>query len=120
MRIGKSLNRLLRNCAAVAEQRHLPDVAEILKQAAALAGVEHLRDVGTQLDELVKGFEAKLVAGEEVSAADLPNIPPPVEPDPNETFEPLPDAVDEEATAEADEEDLLADLEADLDETVTD
>lgn len=111
MRIGRILNRLLKNCALVAEQRHLPDVAEVLRSAAVLAGQDHLKDIGDALEDLVKKFEAKMVNGDEVTAADLPNIPPPVEADPTETFTPL---VDEppvaEAEPETEDEDLLAGL----------
>lgn len=132
MKIQKLLNRLLTNCAVVAQQRHLPDVHDVLKAAAVLAGQEHLRDVEADLLKVVQDFEAKLVAGEAVTAEDLPNIPPPVEANPAETFEPLPDVTDE-APAEAaeavveeapvvdEEEDFLDALEDDLDEeTVTD
>lgn len=119
MNVGKHLNRLLTNCAYLCNKRHLPDVAEVLKQAAVLAGQDYLRDVTDDLEELNKAFEAKITAGENVTADDLPVIPPPAEPDPEETFEPLPDVTDEvveEAPAEEDEDDFLADLEDDLDE----
>jgi hypothetical protein len=119
MRIGKTLNRLLVNCAYVANQRHLPDVAEVLKQAAVLVGQENLRDVADELDAVCKGFEAKMVAGETVTAEDLPNIPPPAEPDPAETFDPLPDATEEATTPEAEtaeDDDFLGNLDDAVDD----
>ena len=142
MKTHQAVNQLLTAVSVVIKQRHLPELAEVVKQAGVLVNSVHtlsLDVIDEKLAKLVKDFEAKIVAGGEVSAQDLVmEVAEPAAAE-EEDFTPLPDEVDEEvaeatitvpdpkvrmkdleAEAELDvqNEDLLDDLEADLDEMV--
>jgi hypothetical protein len=86
--------------SVVIKERHLPELAEVVKQAGTLVNSVHtmsLEKIDEKLAKLVKDFEAKIVGGGEVTAQDL--VMAGVEPvavDEEEDFTPLPDEVDEE------------------------
>jgi hypothetical protein len=126
MKTHQAINQLL-TCVSVAiKQRHLPDLAEVVKQAGTLVNSVHttsLEIIDEKIVKLVKDFEAKIVAGGEITAQDL--VMAGVEPvvaDEEEDFTPLPDEVDEEVAEativvkpsikdHAADEDLFDDLE---------
>jgi len=133
MKTHQAVNQLLTAVAAVVRQRHLPELADTIKQAGVLVNSVHtmsLEVIDEKLAKLVKDFEAKIVGGGDVSAQDL--IMEVAEPavSEDEDFTPLPDEV-EEATLdvfdptkkvevedyEADA-DLLDELDAELDEVI--
>jgi len=103
MRTHQFLNQLLTAISVLIRKRMMNELADIVKDAAILVSQVHSRlpeAVEADLERLVKEFTAKLAANQEVSLEDLiAASAPPVEADPNETFTPLPDEV-EEATIE--------------------
>lgn len=136
MKTHQAVNQLLTAVSVAIKQRHLPELAAVVKQAGVLINSVHtmtLEEIDEKVAQLVKDFEAKLVAGSEVTEQDLvmeSAEPAVVE---EEDFTPLPNEVEEatldvpdptkkpavkdyEADAELEEEDLLSDLDAQLDE----
>lgn len=114
MKTFQLINQLLTAMAYVIRQRHLPELADTIKQASVL--VQSLRGtpqdiVDEKLAKLVKAFEAKLAMNGEVTAQDLvmETAKPLVE---EMDFTPLPDEVEVELVEV--EEDFLADLDDEL------
>lgn len=124
MKTHQFLNQLLTCVAYAVKQRHLPDLAEVIKEAATLINSVHTQtseQIEEGLQKIVKNFEAKLVSGGEVTPQDLiMDSAEPQEEVPEEDFAPLPDAVevkDLAADQELEEqEDFLAELDGKLDD----
>jgi len=70
----KLVNQLLTACSVAARQRHMPDVADVIKQVAVLVNSVYTLDdeqVLASIKKVVSKFEAELVAGGTVTAQDL-------------------------------------------------
>ena len=99
MKTHQFLNELLTGVSVLIRKRMMPELADVVKDAAILMNQVRTRlpdAVEADLERLVKEFTAKVTAGDDVSLEDLiAAAAPPVEADPNETFTPLPDEVEE-------------------------
>jgi hypothetical protein len=127
------LNELLTGVSVLIRKRMMPELADIVKDAAILMNQIRTRlpdAVEADLERLVKEFTAKVAAGDEVSLEELiAAARPPVKADPNETFTPLPDEVEEATLVVANPktgktpvavQDYEADVELDVQEVESD